>query len=36
MKLGRSLDMVKEILTVQQVFDKLINEYVATIQKWLL
>ena len=36
MEAGQSSGLVKEILSVQQVFDKMINEYVATIQKWLL
>lgn len=36
MEAGQSSGLVKEVLTVQQVFDKLINEYVATVQKWLL
>jgi enoyl-[acyl-carrier protein] reductase II len=36
MEAGQSSGLVKEILTVQQVFNNLINEYVATIQKWLL
>jgi len=36
MEAGQSSGLVKEILTVQQVFDKLIREYLATKQKWFL